>query len=100
MKSLRLIHHVHQNNINAWLEYIGSKYPNLETLGIGGGHVDSDAITETTVRWETVIERCLYLNRISFFGFFLNIKFYKMLLQRITMVKKSSKPIRLAIPCH
>lgn len=89
MKSLRQIHHVHQDNINAWLEYFGFKYPNLETLGIGSGHVDYDAITETTVRWEAVIEHCLYLNRISFFEFFLNIKFYKMHLQRITMLKKA-----------
>ncbi|GAN01370.1 hypothetical protein MAM1_0006d00803 [Mucor ambiguus] len=67
LKSLKLIHLIHprQDSIMGWVRYICCKYPNLETLEIENGHMDSDMLTKTTVRWETVVECCPNLNRIS-----------------------------------
>ncbi|KAK4516932.1 uncharacterized protein ATC70_000260 [Mucor velutinosus] len=90
LKSLKLIHLIHprQGIVKAWVRYICYRYPNLETLEIENGHMDSDMQTDTTVKWETVVECCPHLNRISLFGFPLNMKFYKTLLQCTTLLER------------
>ncbi|CAO3635423.1 unnamed protein product [Mucor fragilis] len=107
IKSLRLIHLIHarQDIVKAWVKYICCKYPNLETLEIENDHMDSTILTGTTVKWETVVECCPNLNRISLFGFPLNMKFYKTLLQSTTMLKRlkiysPGHPVPLASLLH
>ncbi|KAL0146386.1 hypothetical protein V8B55DRAFT_1321731 [Mucor lusitanicus] len=89
LKSLRLIHVIHprQDIIKPWVRYICCKYPNLETLEIENGHMDSNMLTDTTVRWESIVECCPHLHRISLFGYSLNLKFYTTLSQCTTLLK-------------
>ncbi|KAL9547743.1 hypothetical protein MBANPS3_006025 [Mucor bainieri] len=91
LKSLKLIQLIypHQDTtIKSWVRYICCKYPNLEILEMENDHMDPDLLADTTVQWESVVKRCPALNRISLFGFPLDMKFYKALLRCTTMLKR------------
>lgn len=84
MTTFKLINHLDNSQaaVAMWIQYICSKYPNLQTLEIENGQMDHDVLTETANSWEEIIKSCPYLNQLSLYGFSLNTEFYKSLLEQ------------------